>query len=732
MKLKNNLYFLFFSLIFVSEIYHINLLSIDPYLNKVIDFSESTDTISNPGMGFTTTYWHVARPNVVKVSNLSGSLVLMFIDIGAYSSGINEEQVDYDLDSAFFESLQKLFENCRKNGATIALRFRYDANGKSNPEPKTFDQVLKHISQIKNSGLLEEYKDILMFVESGFVGAWGEQHSGKYCSLEYKAQLLDTLLNAVPDNIPITVRTPNIIAKWLNIPEDKLDTFVSEKGSRESRVGLFNDGYMGSDSDLGTYRYRENSVNFFYNQMRYTYFGGEFSGNINFALKYDTYKPENSIREMYKTHLSYINSNIFQLYKNYTFSKEYDVENVDNSAYYGQTVFKFIRDHIGYRLVLRDSFVQKEIMQGGIFEARFTLENTGFANPIFKMNSEIILEKNGQFMKTEVEVDSTELYSCSKKTIELKIKIPGEIETGIWNVFFKLYIGKTDSKTYYMRSVRFANKDIYDPSLGANFLGNINIVKSPDKTISADKTFYQFSSSSKKENFQLYTNKGIIRVDGEEGIYEWSEDFLLKESNGLKIYAANDDQFLYVMANIKHNSKNPAINIQIVNTNDNKRYWLYYLNNGFVYFSEKNYENWLFKHSDNIFEFKVPFGEVMNMNCGTKLKSIRVSIQDVDNSWANVGDITSGEYIINYNLFIYTSFRNVTLKSGENFVINLDLSADNTSYQWLLNGEKIEKANKKSYEIKNANKNNIGVYSVRISGENGDKIIDICKVNDVI
>ena len=140
-------------------------------------------------MGYTTTYWHAAKPNIIKVSNLVGSLVLMFIDIGAYSSGINEEQIDYDLDSAFFESLQKLFENCRKNGATIALRFRYDANGKINPEPKTFAQVLNHISQIKNSGLLEEYKDILMFVESGFVGAWGEQHSGKYCSLENKVQL---------------------------------------------------------------------------------------------------------------------------------------------------------------------------------------------------------------------------------------------------------------------------------------------------------------------------------------------------------------------------------------------------------------------------------------------------------------------------------------------------------------------------------------------------------------
>jgi len=729
--MNSEIYFSFLIFVFISNFNLIYLQINNPFINKVINYTESTETINNPGMGYTTTYWHAAKPNIIKYTNLVGSLVLMFIDIGAYSSGINEEQVDYDLDSAFFESLHKLFENCRKNGATIALRFRYDANGKTNPEPKTFAQVLNHISQIKNSGLLEEYKDILMFVESGFVGAWGEQHSGKYCSLENKVQLLDTLLDVVPDNIPVTVRTPNIIAKWLNISEDKLDSFVSEKGSRASRVGLFDDGYMGSDSDLGTYRYRENTVKFFYNQMRYTYFGGEFSGNINFAMQYDTYKPENAIKEMYKTHLSYINSNIFQLYKDYTFGKKYDVENVDNSAYYGQTVFKFIRDHIGYRLVLRDSYIQKEVYQGGIFEIKFTIENTGFANPIFKMNSEIVLEKNGNFMRTEVDVDSTEFYSCSKKTIELKIKIPGDIDLGLWNVYFKLYIGKTDLNSYYMRSVMFANENIYESTIGANYLGTINV-----NSVLTDRKFYQFKINDiniKKDDCKLYTNNRIIRLDGEQGLYEWTEDLLIKENNGYKLYATNDDKFLYVMADIKQNAVNPAINIQITNSNDNKRYWLYYYNNGYVYYNMGNYENWLFKHSDNIFEFRVPLGESTNMNFGTKIKTIRVFIQDIDNKWILCGDITSGEYIINYNFNIYTSYKEVTLKKGENYSIDIELSVDNAKYQWQLNGENINNANEGKYEIKNANQENIGIYSVKISTDNGEeKIVDICKVKDVV
>ena len=732
MKICNIFNFFFLSL-FMSIFNPVILLSLNSFINKKINFTESTDTINNPGMGYTTTYWLKAERNKTKERNLIGSLVLMFIDIGDYSSEMNNEKIDYDLDSSFFETLKKNFEICRKNGATIALRFRYDANGTSNPEPKSFDQILKHISQIKNSGLIEEYKDILMFVESGFVGQWGEQHGGKYCSLENKTRLLDTLLDVIPDNIPVTVRTPNIIAKWLNISEDKLDTFISPKGSKASRIGLFNDGYMGSDSDLGTYRYRENSVNFFYNQMRYTYFGGEFSGNIDFAKKYETYKPENSIKEMYKTHLSYINSNIFGLYKDYIFEKKYDVENVDNSAYYGQTVFKFIRDHLGYRLVLRNIIIQKEVKQGENFELDFDIENTGFANPIRKMNSELILEKDGNYMRTELDTDATEFYSCTTKKIKLIIKIPGSMNIGLWNIYFKLYVGKTDLNTYYMRSVRFANNDIFESNLGANYLGSINIISNSDESILTDRTFYQVNSINNlihKNEFKLYNINKIIKLNGFKSLYEWTEDLLLVEKDNKKLYVKNDDKFLYVMAQIKQNATSPAINIQIKNNNDNKNYWFYYCSNGAIYFSAGNYENWLYMHNDDIFEFKIPLGEVMNMYFGTKLNSIRVFIQDMSKDWINTGEIKSEkEYIINFNFNIFTAFRNVTLKKGENYILDLDISLNNCSFQWLLNGEIIDKANKNIYEINNADKKDIGAYSVIIRSQFGEKNLTIYNIN---
>ena len=357
------------------------------------DYSESTETIQNPGAGYTSTLWISCKPENTPVCNPTGSIVLMFVDIGGFSSGANgtsdengnyTDGTDIPLDDVFFANMRKTLENARKNGCMVALRFRYDANGRDNPEPATFDFLLSHIKQIENDGFLEDYKDIIAFVESGFTGKWGEQHGGKYTSYDYNAKVLAALLECVPAPIPVTVRTPGTAAAYFGIEKNQLADYTPEPDSNASRVGMYDDGYMGSDSDLGTYSNRENETAWLGRQTLTSYFGGEFSGNIEFAKKYDTYLPENAVPEMYKTHLSYINSNIFQLYKDYTFSEQYSIDGVDNSAYYGQTVYKFIRDHIGYRFVLRSCDFDSEVNQGGVLNLSFNVENTGFANPIMQ------------------------------------------------------------------------------------------------------------------------------------------------------------------------------------------------------------------------------------------------------------------------------------------------------------------------------------------------------------
>lgn len=710
-----------------------------------IEYTESTETINNPGAGYTSTLWMSCEPGKTPVFNPAGSFMLILVDLGGFSSGSNgttddegnyTEGKDYDLDETFFTNLRQTLENCRKNGCVIAMRFRYDDVGKLNPEPSSYDKIIDHINQIRDDGFLEEYKDILAFVESGFVGSWGEHWGGKYCSFEDKARLLDILLDVVPDEIPVTVRTPLTFTTWAGIGEDDIDEYISEPDSDASRVCLYNDGYMGSDSDLGTYRNRERDLKWVSRQAVNSYYGGEFSGNLEFTQQYETYLPENSIPEMYYTHLSYINSNIYQLYKNYTFGEQYDVENVDNSAYYGETVYKFMRDHIGYRFVLRDSDLSTSVQQGGILTLEADIENTGFANPLMTQKAEIILEKDGNYIKTEVDVNTREWYSCTTSSPEFELKIPGGLETGKWNVYFKLSVGNNTQEEMHLRSVKFANNGTWNSALGANYMGSFNVTASEDKSLLSDGTFCQLNAQNDvgKSDGEMYTINNICAADGFAGTAsERAEEIKYAEKDGNSLYISNDDKYLYVMAEIKHNATSPVYNVRVENATNGKGYWLYYQGNGFIYFNTGTPYGCVQRHSDNTVEFRLPLGSLMELEPETVISNVRVFIQDEADSWKNVGELNSGEYVVSDNFNVYSAKRTLCPAAGEKITLNARTSGENLSYQWLFNGVPIKDAQDSRLDISASHDMTGGTYSVVITSQGGtEKTVDICEISDVL
>ena len=683
-----------------------------------MNYQESVATINNPAAGYTKTLWYTCKPDQTAIQNPSGNLVLMFVDIGAFSSGVNGttttdadgnsvylEGTDYDLDQQFFTAMRGTLENCRKNGSTVALRFRYDANGKTNPEPASFEQVLHHIDQIKQDGFLEDYKDILMYVESGFVGAWGEQHSGKYTSLEYKAQLLDAVLDMTPDDIPVTVRTPNIFAKWAGIETKDLADWVSEAGSKASRVGLYNDGYMGSDSDLGTYSNREIETAWLGNQTTRTYYGGEFSGNLEWAQKYDTYLPENAIPEMYKTHLSYINSNIYQLYKNYTFDQQYDISGVDNSAYYGQTVFQFIRDHLGYRFVIRDCDLNQTAEQGSTFNLNFSVENTGFANPIRPQNAEILLEKDGNYIIQDIDIDSREWYSCTTSQENLEIQVPDNLEAGEWNVYLRLSVGNQEIPDGNLRTVQFANPDIWNASLGANKLGSVQITE---------------NNNHQKSNYQtdFYTSGNVFIFDGiRSSESEWTEQNLIAESGENKLYMSADDQYLYIGAEVHHNVNQPVWNLRLEHDGDS--YWIYYQSAGWCYYSKgDDHTGFDFKKSSDFAEFKIDM-KSMNIESGTVFDKVRIFVQDEGDGWKGVGELIAEDCTLNSTFPIYSAYQRVSLNEHQDYTMQAITSLENVSYQWLKDGAEISGAVNQTLILNDISQESAGDYSVRITAQNG-------------
>lgn len=699
-----------------------------------INYTETVGTVRNPGMGYTSTLWSYCSPGKTNVYNPTADLMLFFIDIGGFSSGVNgttaedgtyTDGTDYDFDQTFLDAWAETLSNCRKNGCMAALRFRYDSNGKDKPEPASLDQVLRHIQQLKDSGIFEEYSDVIAFVECGFVGKWGEQHGGKYTSVQHKAQLLEALLQAVPAPIPVTVRTPDIFAEWAGITRKDLDNrelidsltesqYTTEIQKNKNRIGLYNDGYMGSDSDLGTYANREIETSWLAEQTMTSYYGGEFSGNIDFAKKYDTYLPENAIPEMYKTHLSYINGNIFQLYKDYTFSEQYDVSGVDNSAYYGQTVFSFIRDHLGYRYVLRDSKITPETTQGGEVQVNFSVENTGFANQIPAAQSYILIEKDGEFAYAEADIDSRNWLSRTTNEETVNFKLPAGIEAGEWNAYLKLSMGTPAAITNMTgRSIRFANDGVWDSSLGANYIGSFTIGESESKgtdnsltaSENADKTTVQFYNVGKKTVVD-----GIISSPE-----EWTEDMLAgSNDSGCKIYVKADDQYFYIMSNIPQNAAAPVYNLQL-NDETGERYWLYYASNGFIYFNHDSYNGCQCKWGDEMVEFRIPF-EVMGLKPNSDISNLLIFMQDSGNGWKLMNDVTVPKCTVPSDFSVLTSETNYRMKVGENlgYTVIAELESGEPQYIWKRNGEQLDGANSAVLNLDDLKVEDSGKYTVTI------------------
>jgi len=707
-----------------------------------ISYTESIKTINNPGAGYTQTVWAVCKPGKTPVYSPTGNIVLFFIDIGAFSSGINEEKIDYDLDEAFFESWRTTFENARNNGCMIALRLRYDAVGADNPEPETFDQVLKHIQQVKDSGILEEYKDILAFVESGLVGKWGEQHGGKYTSVEHKAQVLDAMLDCVPAPVPVTVRTPDIFAKWIGIERKDLAEYKAEPDSDASRVGLYDDGYMGSDSDLGTYANRAIETSWLGNQTITSYFGGEFSGNLEWAQKYDTYLPENAITEMYNTHLSYINCNIYQLYKDYVFNEENDISQVvyqpfdeivslektfDHSAYYGQTVFQFVRDHIGYRFVLRKSELTENVEQGGQLNMHFKIENTGFANAIPDVKAELILERNGNFMRTGIDIDPNQWRSCTVADENISAKLPDNLPIGKWNAYLKLTMGENSVYQTGLRSIQLANDDIWHAALGANYMGSFNVTGSDSHGTD------NFLRSGSDPSDRMYSVNGQMKCDGIDSFKgEWTEDMLLTENGTDKLYMTADDKYLYVRGIMPGKTDSPVYNLRIENAETDRSYWIYFMNNGYVYFNNGSYDGCLCKWNGDIVEFRIPLGTTMDLSPGTSLKSIRLFLQDSANEWTVTGDVSASGCIVPSDFVSYAAGTDIRLNKGAEYTLKALTLLDSPSYQWHHNGTPIENANSSEYTFTAQNSSDEGEYSVIITSASGVvKEIILCNLLEV-
>lgn len=424
-----------------------------------LNYSESTERISNPDQGFyRPVYVKVTEDGVVYNKNIVTAETQLYhlrIDISAFSKAVNGI-ADKPVTQAALDGLGGVLSFLRENDKNAVVRFAYAPGygGGKDKEP-SLQMILKHVGQA--CGVLNEYGDVITAIETGLIGPWGEMHSSALANPESISKIADKLLMQT-ESIPVLLRTPKMIYDYLGITINDIAGYKIADTEKAYRLGLYNDGYLGSESDLGTYTDREKEIEFLSGQTGHLPFGGE------------VVVPESKLHdigvcipEMCKIHLSYLNAEwndkVIAKWKNSYYTEACGAD----EAYYGKTAFEYIENRMGYRFVLKKSvFALSDKL-----EISLTLANVGFGNMNKTKRAMLIFTDENGAVKYERDAGifvGGPGFGCATET---------NFADGSYTVYLRLYGGEADGAKRYC--VKFANGGLWNETLKANKIGELEI-----------------------------------------------------------------------------------------------------------------------------------------------------------------------------------------------------------------------------------------------------------------
>ncbi|MES2645421.1 MAG: DUF4832 domain-containing protein [Bacteroidota bacterium] len=479
--------------------------------NRTISYEESQEDITNPERGF-------YIPSGTKASNfilLNGKELSDYRNTtqhlkgASYAVNISLLYRAYELDTfkmqplsqSFLSNLQKDFDAVRAAGLKVILRFAYtntthggDCKDEYKICPPYGDAprhiVLKHVQQLKP--LFYKNADVIAVLQQGFIGIWGENYFTDYfgcgtndgsgviadSSWLHRNQFLKALLDAMPKNRMVQVRTPQIKQRFVYGPKAlpnsaTIDLKQAFTGIEKSRIGFHNDCFLASEDDYGTFYDYGNSSGkrdtankrlrqYFESDSRYTAVGGETCD--------DAFSPQNdcapfgyAVAEMAAMHYSYLNA----AYNNQV-----------NNDWDSLGCMKTIKEKLGYRLVLTSATFPAKIKKGEQLNIQVKLKNDGFASPFNPRPVQLLL-RNTKTKKVYTLAFNTQIQKWFSGNISLKqnFTLPASITKGSYELLLNLPDDYKQLQGNALYNIQMANVNTWEPSTGYNKLNAVFLVE---------------------------------------------------------------------------------------------------------------------------------------------------------------------------------------------------------------------------------------------------------------
>ena len=368
-----------------------------------------------------------------------------------------------DISEGALDVIRKSLQAHRDGGVKAILRFAYKDGYSEEDKPwdAPVDVVLRHVEQL--GPVFEEYKDVIYVLQAGFVGAWGEWYYTSNFNMdpdtdedwEPRMKLIRALLDAMPEDRQVALRTPGYKMKFLGMEEADTITVAEAYGtSDKARLAGHNDCFISSSNDVGTYGSSAERM-LWKGDTEYAIMGGE-----TCAAEEHYCNCDKAFVALEDYHWSYLNSGyhagVFSVWR-------------DGGCY------DDIARRLGYRIVMKGACFDDRFAAGQNFHVEITLRNEGFASLMNPRPVEfVIVDKSDPGNRTVVETDIDPRTWKGGRTYVLAadIALPLSLEAG---KDYLLCLNLPDASEVLRDSpefsVRFANEGVWDETYGYNVLG---------------------------------------------------------------------------------------------------------------------------------------------------------------------------------------------------------------------------------------------------------------------
>jgi hypothetical protein len=360
-----------------------------------------------------------------------------------YGQVLIPEYRDAPLDAVVLDEVAAGLDLLRTHGMKVVPRFHYSNDG-DEPDAE-LTRILGHIDQL--APLLQEHADVILTLQAGFIGAWGEWHSSQNGLDEPgpRKQILEALLAALPANRTVSVRRPSFKKDAFAGP---LTAGTAHDGSALARVGHINDCFLASDSDFGTYQ-EDGEKDYAIADSAFVPVGGE-----TCAVNPPRSECPAALDELALLHWTHLNAG-------------YHPEVLQ--GWQDDGCYAEIACRLGYRLAVTELRWAASATPGQTLPVSITLVNDGYAAPVNPRPFVLMFDGPTPLEVVIVEFDVRTLLAGETRTLCFDVPLPDFLVAGSYRIGLRLSDAETTLVKDPRQAIRLANDADVEWANGINW-----------------------------------------------------------------------------------------------------------------------------------------------------------------------------------------------------------------------------------------------------------------------